>query len=46
MGKNFDQIVKVSKALENHKLTLAAAEEVTYIMRDDGTDSASSPFTI
>ena len=32
--------------LDNHKLTLGAAEEVTYRINESGSDSASSPFDI
>lgn len=47
MGKDRTHGVQyISKRLDNHKLSLGAAEEVTYHIKEDGEDSASSPYDI
>ncbi len=46
MGKDFELVKKISSKLNNHKLSLGDAEEVTYNINESGNDSGSSPYTI
>jgi len=46
MSKDWNQIARFSGKIDNHKLSLGAAEEVTYIVNENGSDSSSSPYTI
>ncbi len=46
MGKDIDNAHFFSSKINNHILALGAAEEVTYNIVDNETDSSSSPYTI
>ncbi len=44
--KDRKNIQYVSGKLDNHKIVLGAAEEITYDILGSGADSGSSPYTI
>ena len=44
--KKWSQIEMISGKINNHKLSLGAAEEVTYFINKSGSDSGSSPYSI
>ena len=46
MGKGRSPIQFTTHKLNNHKLSLGAAEEVTYFIDQSGSDSVASPYSI